>query len=205
MATRATRPGPNVLVTGTPGCGKSTLSQLVATAMGGRVEHIDVSDFVKTRGLHEGWDAERECFILDEDRVRPQCKMRHTGAPRLRSVPPLGLQACAAQLLDELELVTEQGWKIVDYHSSELFPERWFDLVVVLQTDNAVLYQRLEARGYNERKIQENVECEIMQVVRTEAHEAYDESIIWDLQSDTLAQMEDNVQRIVDFFEQGGH
>jgi len=93
----------------------------------------------------------------------------------------------------------------VDYHSSDLFPERWFDLVVVLQTDNSVLYQRLEARGYNERKIQENVECEIMQVVRTEAHEAYDESIIWDLQSDTLAQMEDNVQRIVDFLEQGSH
>lgn len=29
---------------------------------------------------------------------------------------------------------------------------RWFDLVVVLQTDNGVLFDRLTARGYNERK-----------------------------------------------------
>ena len=56
--------------------------------------------------------------------------------------------------------------------------------------------------GYNERKIQENVECEIMQVVRTEAHESYREDIIWDLTSNTLAEMEDNVERIVAFFEE---
>ena len=52
----------------------------------------------------------------------------------------------AAQLLDELETITAQGWKVVDYHSSELFPERWFDLVVVLQTNNSILYSRLEGR-----------------------------------------------------------
>jgi hypothetical protein len=34
----------------------------------------------------------------------------------------------------------------VDYHSCDFFPERWFDLVVVLQTDNTILYERLEKR-----------------------------------------------------------
>jgi len=38
------------------------------------------------------------------------------------------------------------GGSIVDHHSCDYFPERWFDLVVVLQTDNTVLYQRLEKR-----------------------------------------------------------
>lgn len=39
-----------------------------------------------------------------------------------------------------------EGGNIVDYHGSEFFPERWFDLVVVLQTDNTVLYDRLRNR-----------------------------------------------------------
>lgn len=50
---------------------------------------------------------------------------------------------------------------------------RWFDFVVVLSTDNTVLFQRLEARGYPQQKIQENVQCEIMHVSIEEAREAY--------------------------------
>lgn len=38
------------------------------------------------------------------------------------------------------------GGKIVDFHTCEIFPERWFDLVIVLRTDNGVLYPRLESR-----------------------------------------------------------
>lgn len=51
---------------------------------------------------------------------------------------------------------------------------RWFDLVFVLQTDNGVLYERLEQRGYSQAKIQENVECEIMMVLLQEAHDSYE-------------------------------
>jgi adenylate kinase len=38
------------------------------------------------------------------------------------------------------------GGNIIDFHSCDFFPERWFDLVIVLQTDNTVLYDRLEKR-----------------------------------------------------------
>jgi hypothetical protein len=40
----------------------------------------------------------------------------------------------------------ESGGVIVDFHGADLFPERWFDLVVVLRTDNSVLYPRLQSR-----------------------------------------------------------
>lgn len=39
-----------------------------------------------------------------------------------------------------------RGGNVVDYHGCDFFPERWFDLVIVLQTDNTVLYERLEKR-----------------------------------------------------------
>jgi hypothetical protein len=40
----------------------------------------------------------------------------------------------------------EGGGNIVDYHGCDFFPERWFDRVAVLQTDNSVLYDRLSRR-----------------------------------------------------------
>jgi len=35
----------------------------------------------------------------------------------------------------------------VEFHGSELFPERWFDLVLVLRCSNTTLYDRLQRRG----------------------------------------------------------
>ena len=77
------------------------------------------------------------------------------------------------KLLDAMEPVLSAGGCIVDHHGCDLFPERWFDLVVVLRADNAVLYERLTARGYAGRKLDENMESEIMQVVLEEARESY--------------------------------
>ena len=50
------------------------------------------------------------------------------------------------QLLDEIEDQMEEGGKVVDYHGCDFFPQRWFDIVFVLRTDNTRLYDRLAAR-----------------------------------------------------------
>ena len=39
-----------------------------------------------------------------------------------------------------------EGGVIVDYHGCDFFPERWFDIVFVLRTDNSILYNRLTQR-----------------------------------------------------------
>ncbi|RUP45280.1 P-loop containing nucleoside triphosphate hydrolase protein [Jimgerdemannia flammicorona] len=109
------RTQPNILVTGTPGTGKTTTCEMIADATS--LQHIDVSRLVKEKGLHEGYNEEFDTFILDDEK-----------------------------LCDELEDVMEEGGKIVDFHSCEVFPERWFDLVIVLRADNGVLYGRLEQR-----------------------------------------------------------
>jgi len=38
------------------------------------------------------------------------------------------------------------GGNIVEYHGCDFFPERWFDAVFVLRTDNTLLYDRLQQR-----------------------------------------------------------
>ncbi len=58
---------PNVLVTGTPGTGKSTTCEQIAEAT--RLRHVNVGDLVKSQDLHCGWDEEYSCHIIDEDKV----------------------------------------------------------------------------------------------------------------------------------------
>ena len=77
------------------------------------------------------------------------------------------------RLLDMLEGMLADGGCLVEYHSSSLFPKRWFKHVVVLTCDNEVLYKRLVQRGYPQHKVQGQVECEIMRVPLDEALEAY--------------------------------
>ena len=121
---------PNILVTGTPGTGKTSLCSEVAAATG--FAHINVGSWVKDKELHDGFDDKMDCHILNEDK-----------------------------LLDAMEDTMDEGGNLVDYHSCDFFPERWFDLVVVLQCDNTELWKRLEKRGYGEEKIKENVQCEV--------------------------------------------
>jgi hypothetical protein len=63
-----TKRGPNILITGTPGTGKTTTCELVASATG--MQHVNVGELVKKEELHNGWDDEFECWVIDEDKVR---------------------------------------------------------------------------------------------------------------------------------------
>ena len=156
---------PNILVTGTPGTGKTELSRTVAEKIG--FMHLNVGDLVKKYDCHEGKNEDYDSYILDEDK-----------------------------LLDVMEPMLDKGGCIVDFHTAEIFPERWFELVLVLRAETAVLYDRLSERGYSDKKRSENVECEIMQVVLQEAQDSYDVSIVNELQSNTLDDLENNLARI---------
>jgi adenylate kinase len=51
-------------------------------------------------------------------------------------------------------------------------------------------------RGYPQRKITENIDCEIFQVMLEEAKESYSNEIVIELQSNTIQDMESNASRI---------
>lgn len=66
-----------------------------------------------------------------------------------------------------------EGGVVVEHHTSEMFPERWFDLVLVVRCDNSKLFDRLTKRGYGKKKIEENISAEIFGVCAEEAKESY--------------------------------
>lgn len=56
-----------------------------------------------------------------------------------------------------------------------------------------MLYDRLTARGYTGKKLEENMDSEIMQVLLDEARDAYKEEIVIELRSETAADVEANL------------
>lgn len=49
-------------------------------------------------------------------------------------------------MLDYLEPIMSEGGVVLEHHTVDFFPERWFDLVLVLRCDNTVLFDRLASR-----------------------------------------------------------
>ncbi|KAK5648535.1 hypothetical protein RI129_003427 [Pyrocoelia pectoralis] len=170
METRS-RTAPNILVTGTPGVGKSTLCEKLSEATG--LKWLEILKIAKENNCLEEYDPVYKCCTLDEDK-----------------------------LLDGLEEVMSAGGNIVDYHSCEPFPERWFDIVFVLQTDNTTLYDRLIGRGYEGIKLADNIDCEIFQIVFQEAKSSYKSNIVHRLSNISEEELENNLQRIYGWLQQ---
>lgn len=163
---------PNIVITGTPGTGKSTHAELLVETCALPLRHINIGELVKEKKLYENYDSEWETYIVDDDKV-----------------------------IDEIEPMTTEGGLVLDWHTCDTFPERWVDLVVVLRCDHSVLWDRLEKRGYPLKKIQENNESEIMQTVLEDAKESYAEEIVVELQSQGMEDLESNVARIVSWID----
>lgn len=85
---------------------------------------------------------------------------------------------------------------MIDWHACNLFPESWIDLVIVLRSDSSNLYDRLKARNYPERKLQENMDAEIMEVLLDEARNAFDPNMVIELQSNDSDDMKSNASRV---------
>jgi adenylate kinase len=62
------RTNPNIIITGTPGVGKTTHCEVLAQSTG--LNHLAINQIVKDRECHEGWDEEFQSWIVDEDKVR---------------------------------------------------------------------------------------------------------------------------------------
>ena len=57
-------------------------------------------------------------------------------------------------------------------------------------------------RGYNQKKLTENIECEIFQTILEEAKESYQPEIVHELQNNTLEDFELNINQIEQWVDQ---
>ena len=179
--------GPNILITGTPGVGKSALCKALKDKDPEGIQIINIGSFAKENNLLGIYDEDYECHELDEDKIVDNLEKTMQRAPANKD--------------NEWEMGEKRINRtvIIDHQVTDFFPERWFDIIFVLRTDNTTLYDRIgeKGRGYSGKKLQDNIECEIFQTILDEAKENYPEEIIHELQSNNQDELQQNVKRIL--------
>ena len=163
---------PNILITGTPGVGKTSFAVLLQEKLkelkGLDFKNINIGKLINEKKLYKKWNKEFDVPEFDDDMVN-----------------------------DELEPILNEGGVILDFHSSSFIPEALINFVVLLRCNNTELYDRLVARGYSEKKITENIDCEIMEVTAEEVRDSYKQDIIMELKSEKIEDMEINLEKVI--------
>ena len=139
-----------IIVTGTPGTGKTTYAKALAGKLG--YTYLDLTEFIIKKNLHEGKDPLRDTIIVDED-------------------------ALLTVLLPKIVANPEM---VVDGHFSHELPKENVKRCIVLKCELKELEKRLKARGYSEEKVRENLDAEIFDVCLHEAEEyGHKVEIVW--------------------------
>ncbi len=132
-----------LIVTGTPGTGKTTLAKKLARKH--RYAYVDVHALILANKLHESYDKKLKTKIIDTKKLS-SFLLKHVGA---LDVPGA----------------------VIDSHLSHYLPSQKVDTCYVTTCSLKKLRQRLKKRGYSEQKIRDNLEAEAFQTCLIEAQE----------------------------------
>ena len=125
-----------ILVTGTPGVGKTSISRSLASKLD--AVYISLAELVERERLISGVDKARGTLIADTERVSKRM----------------------------LEIIKSSGCDIVvdGHYAVDVVSPKDVHLVFVLRRDPIELKSVMENRGFNERKLWENLAAEILDV-----------------------------------------
>lgn len=138
-----------VIVTGTPGTGKTTVAMRLAKKLGYR--YVDVNKVISKEKLSSGYDRKKKCMIVDVKKlVKALVKM----------------------------ITKSDSGLVIDSHLSHYLPNPAVDLCVVTKCNLKLLKRRMKRRRYSEDKIRENLDCEIFDVCLNEAKEARHKTVV---------------------------
>ncbi|MFX0024869.1 MAG: adenylate kinase family protein [Candidatus Hermodarchaeota archaeon] len=126
-----------VIISGTPGTGKTTVSKELSRKIKAKI--ISLNDLVIQNNLFVKFDSNRETFVINEENL-------------IAYVLKL-IERYASEKIDFL---------LIEGHFSDIIPNNFIDYVIVLRCHPDELLRRLKEKGYNERKIIENIQSEIL-------------------------------------------
>ncbi|KAF5864976.1 factor activating pos9 [Aspergillus alliaceus] len=169
------RTSPNVIITGTPGVGKTVHCEQLAQDTG--LRHLSINQVAKDRGCFETYDDELETWIVDEDKL---------------------LDAIEDEILQGGLLI---DWHACDLFPKSWIDL----VVVLRCPSTSILFDRLSSREYKQVKLQENLDAEIFGVLFEEAREAFDEEIVVELTSEKDDDVENNCARISTWIDSWKH
>lgn len=140
-----------VIVTGTPGTGKTLLAKELAKK---GFEYVDANKVIEENKLVESFDKKRDTNVVDEK------KLSDAFVKLIKS-------SKAANI-------------VIDSHMSHCIPAKYVDVCIVTKCGLKVLKKRLEKKGYSKEKVRENLDAEILDICLNEADEAGHKLLIVD-------------------------
>ena len=152
-----------ICISGTPGTGKTEVAKALSQRLGWMV--IALNDLAESKDIYAGYDEERDCRIVDEEKVNK-----------------------------ELDRVGEMHNLIAESHYAH---EMNCDWVIILRASPAELRERLKARGWKPKKIEENALSEIMEVCKSEAMERGRKVIEFDTTGKTADKVADEIMAVL--------
>jgi|SRR3989344_2601058 len=130
-----------ILVSGTPGTGKTTVARKIARKNG--YKYIDANKLIIKNKLYMAYDNKLRTRLVDTKILNKF-------------------------LIIMIKNSKEKGM-VIDSHLSHHLPARYADLCIITKTDLKTLNRRLRKRKYSEQKITENMQAEILNVCLVEA------------------------------------
>lgn len=142
-----------ISISGTPKTGKTSVAKALAKKLGWKL--ISLNQLAERKRLYLGYDKSRKSKIVDIKKLRMEVLKIARGKGKTE-----GGKAAFFRKSRNL---------IIESHYSHDMP---CDVVVILRTNPAELRKRMSRKGWPRKKIEENVEAEIMEIVRSEALES---------------------------------
>lgn len=139
-----------IIITGTPGTGKTALSRNLAQRL--NFLYLDVNKFISKHKLSEGYDRKRRTKIVDVDKL---VKLLVSEIKNFKT-----------KKFSEREFFRGM---IIDSHLSHYLPRKYADFCIVTKCDIGELNKRLKRKKFNKNKIIENLQSEIFDVCYNEA------------------------------------
>ncbi|MEM4706421.1 MAG: adenylate kinase family protein [Candidatus Methanomethylicaceae archaeon] len=159
-------------MTGTPGVGKTTIAKILSNRLG--LKLIELNKFVKDINAIIGLDEKREAEIIDERKVRKEL----------------------------LKILSKNSGYIIEGHWGEIVPKKYVDYVIVIRAHPLVLMERLRKKGYNEEKIKENVQAELLDYCLIKAVEVFGEEKVFEYDN-TKEDIEESINNIIKIIKEG--
>jgi len=162
----------HVLITGTPAAGKTTVAKALLDVLNKRpdaphYEYLNVSEEVISKELYSSYDEEFKSYVPDDKKLRQYLKQR-----------------------------ARNSHIVFDHHTPYILKGLGVGVCGVVRAPTEVIYDRMQARGYSEHKISENVEAEIMQVCLDEAVEVFGEEKVIQCTSTDSSSLDSAVQAL---------
>ena len=148
-----------IIVTGTPGTGKTTLAKKLAKKL--NFGYFDVNKTIKKYKLFEGYDEKRKTKIVDANKLNRAL---------IKEISLIRNSLNKKSINKKLNKKIKEGI-IIDSHLSHYLPKKYVDLCIVTKCDLKILEKRLKEKKYDKNKVRENVDAEIFDICLNEALE----------------------------------